>query len=121
MQRRSILKTDLIRMRHMLEAANHAVSFVVGKTRNDLDNDYMLTFALVRAVELIGEAASKISKDFQQRFKEIPWRQIVGIRNRLIHGYDQINSDILWETVTVALPPFIQVLERIIASESENG
>jgi uncharacterized protein with HEPN domain len=114
-------KDDVIRMRHMLEAANHAVSFAAGKTRRDLDHDYMLTFALVRAVELIGEAASKISRDFQLRFNEIPWRQIVGIRNRLIHGYDQINLDILWETVSVALPPFVQVLERIIASELKEG
>jgi uncharacterized protein with HEPN domain len=110
-------KHDLVRVRHMLEAAQHAVAFSEGRTRKDLDRDYMLNFALVRAVEVIGEAASKISREFQQRFKEIAWPEIIGMRHRLIHGYDDIDLDILWETVAIGLPPLIEALERIIASE----
>jgi uncharacterized protein with HEPN domain len=113
-------RDDLIRMRHMLDAAQKAIAFAAGKSRIDVTQDPMLAFALVRAVEVIGEAASKISRDSQERHKEIPWRQIIGIRHRLIHGYDSINFDILWETVTVALPPFVDMLERIIGSESEE-
>jgi len=111
-------KDELIRMRHMLDAARNAIAFAEGKSRGDLNQDTMLTFALVRAVEVIGEAASKISRSSQERFNEIPWPQIIAMRHRLIHGYDDINLDVLWETVTVALPPLIQTLERIIASES---
>jgi uncharacterized protein with HEPN domain len=111
-------KDELIRIRHMLDAARNAITFAEGKGRSDLDENPMLMFALIRAVEVIGEAASKISRNSQQRFSEIPWPRIVGIRHRLIHGYDDINLDILWETVTVALPPLIQALERIIASET---
>lgn len=111
------MRDDLIRMHHMLDAAQHAVSFVAGRSRAHLDQDYMLTFALIRAVEVIGEAASKISRDTQQRFREIPWPQIVGMRNRLIHGYDEISLDIFWETITIALPPLIRTLGRIIRSD----
>ncbi|MDQ7785168.1 MAG: DUF86 domain-containing protein [Desulfomonilaceae bacterium] len=110
-------KDDLVRMRHMLDAAKHAVSFVEGKSRADLGRDNMLAFALVRAFEVIGEAASKISQDTRHRFSDIAWPKIVGMRNRLIHGYDDINLDILWETTTIALPPLIRTLERIIGSE----
>jgi len=110
-------RDDLIRMRHMLDAAQKAMTFAAGKSRTDLAQDSMLAYAVVRAVEIIGEAASKISLDSQELHNEIPWRQIIGIRHRLIHGYDDINFDILWETVTIALPPFVQTLEKIIDSE----
>ena len=111
-------KDDLIRMRHMLDAARNALTFVAGRSRSDLARDPMLMFALVRAVEVIGEAASKVSRDCQERFSEISWPKIIGMRHRLIHGYDDINLDILLETTTVALPPLVQALEGIIASES---
>ena len=111
-------KDDRIRMCHMLDAARDAMSFVAGKRREDLDRDRMLTFALVRAVEVIGEAASKVSPEARERFSEIPWPKIIGQRNRLIYGYDDINLDILWETITKALPPLVQTLERIEASGS---
>jgi uncharacterized protein with HEPN domain len=113
-------KHDLIRMRHMLDAARKAMTFVEGKIRTDLDQNSMLVFALIRAVEVIGEAASKISRNSQERLSEIPWARIIGMRHRLIHGYDDINLDILWETTTVALPPPVQALERIIISEANE-
>lgn len=113
-------KDDLIRMRHMLDASNRAISFASGKRRADLDRDYMLAFALTRAIEVIGEAASKVSEETQERFKEIPWSLIIGMRHRLIHGYDEINLDILWETATRAVPPLVQDLERIIKAESRK-
>jgi len=108
---------DLIRLRHMLDAGQNAVSFIANKSRTDLDDDSMLVFALIKAIEIIGEATSKVSRSSQERFKEIPWRQIVGMRNRLIHAYVDVSLDILWHTVTNNLPPLIQALERIIASE----
>jgi uncharacterized protein with HEPN domain len=111
---------DLIRLRHMLDAGQKAVSFVVDKNRTDLYDDPMLAFALMKAIEIIGEAASKVSRNTQDHFKEIPWPQIVGMRNRLIHAYVDVSLDILWHTVTSNLPPLIQALEIIIASESQD-
>lgn len=113
-----MLRDDLIRLRHMLEAGQKAVSFAADKSRADLDDDPMLAFALMKAIEIIGEAASKVSRGSQERLKEIPWAEIVGMRNRLIHAYVSINLDTLWHTVTYNLPPLIRALETIIASES---
>lgn len=109
---------DLIRLRHMLDAGQKAVSFVANKRRADLDDDPTLAFAPMKAIEIIGEAASKVSRSSRERFNEIPWPQIVGMRNRLIHAYVDISLDVLWRTATRNLPPLIQALERIIASET---
>jgi len=113
-------RDDLIRIRHMLEAGQKAVSFAAGRTKADLDEDDMLAFALMKAIEVMGEAAGKVSSGSKEQFDEIPWPHIVGMRNRLIHGYDDISLDILWKTVTSNLPPLIQALDRIIASESSE-
>jgi uncharacterized protein with HEPN domain len=87
-------------LRHMLDHAREAVSMVQGKTRVDLDTDRKLNLALVRLLEIIGEAAGRISKADRDRYSNIPWAEIVGLRNRLIHGYDEVDLDILWEFVT---------------------
>jgi uncharacterized protein with HEPN domain len=95
---------DAIRIRHMIEAAETAVSFVVGRKRDDLDTDRMLLFALLRAVEIIGEAASKISQETQAAKPSVPWHAMVSMRNRLIHAYFDVDHDILWKTVTEEIP-----------------
>jgi uncharacterized protein with HEPN domain len=111
---------DLVRLRHMLDAGRKAVSFSEGTGRSDLDADSMLAFALMKAIEIMGEAATKVSHDCRKQFTDIPWPQVIGMRNRLIHGYDEINLDVLWQTVTRNLPPLIEALDRIIASESSE-
>jgi uncharacterized protein with HEPN domain len=102
----------------MLDTGQQAVLFAANKNRVDLEDDPMLAFALMKAIEIMGEAASKVSRSSQEYPKEIPWPEIVGMRNRLIHAYADIGLDILWHTVKSNLPPLIQVLERIVASES---
>lgn len=86
MPRSAMPLDDLIRVRHMRDAAIEALSFVVGKTRSDLVNDRMLVLAIIKELEIIGEAASKVSPETRERFVDIPWQDIVGMRNRLIHG-----------------------------------
>jgi uncharacterized protein with HEPN domain len=110
-------KEDLNRLRHMVEAGQKAISFAEGRNRRDLDDDPLLAFGLMKAIEIIGEAASKISRASKDNLKEIPWAKIVGMRNRLIHAYVDVSLDILWQTVTANIPPLIQTLETIIASE----
>jgi uncharacterized protein with HEPN domain len=97
-------KSNIIRMRHMMDAANKARSFIEGKTRIDLDDDEKLALALARLVEIIGEAASKIPESVRNRLGHIPWKDIVGTRNRLIHGYEEVDNDVLWEIVKSDLP-----------------
>jgi len=110
---------DLVRVSHMVEAANEAMSFARGKRRTDLDRDRMLTVALVREIEVMGEAASKISEDFRRNHPEIPWALIIGMRNKLIHAYFDINLDILWRTVTVNLPQLKEQLDSIPGASTE--
>lgn len=96
---------DVIRVRHMLAAAQEAVGFAAGRQRAQLDHDRMLVLAVVKALEIIGEAASKISPAAREATPNVPWQAIIGMRNRLIHGYFDINLDIVWTTVTDELPP----------------
>jgi len=105
---------DLVRLRHLADALNAAVKFIHGRSRSDLDRDEMLLFALVRAVEVAGEAASKVSEETRAKLPELPWAAMVGMRNRLVHAYFDINRDILWTTVTEAAPPLAAALKKFL-------
>jgi len=104
-----------ISLRHMLDHALEAVSMTKGKTRADLDKDRQLNLALVRLLEIIGEAAGRIPKEEQARYKDIFWSEIVSLRNRLIHGYDTVDFDILWQIVNQDLPRLIESLKKALA------
>jgi uncharacterized protein with HEPN domain len=105
------------RLRHILDAAREAVLFAQDKTRNDLNTNRMLTLSLVKCIEIVGEAAANITRERQDELPQIPWPQIIGMRNRLIHAYFEVNLDIVWDVVTDNLPPLIAELEKIISSE----
>ncbi len=107
---------DTIRLKHMLDYAGEAVDLIKGKTRADLDSDRLLGLALVRLMEIIGEAARRVSPECQLQHPSIPWAQIISLRNRLIHGYDSVDMDILWEILTRDLPILIQNLEKILST-----
>ncbi len=82
---------DAIRIGHMIEAAEAAAGFIAGRQRSDLDSDRMLLFALVRAIEIIGEAASKLSPDARAAMPSVPWANVVAMRHRLVHAYFDID------------------------------
>ncbi len=103
-----------VRLRHMLDAAHEAAELVRGRSRRELDSDRTVNLALVRLMEIVGEAAGRVPQEEQERFADIPWPQIVGLRNRLIHGYDDIDLDILWEIVTRDIPLLIVELEKLV-------
>lgn len=102
---------DQWRINHMVEAAEQALAFVAGRDRSGLDSDVMLRLALTRLVEIIGEAAAQVSDAARRELSDVPWPQIVGMRNRLVHAYFDINADILWDTVQVALPELVAKLK----------
>ena len=106
-------KDDLVRLQHMLDAAREAIAFVQGETRAVLEEDRKLVLALVKDVEIIGEAAYQTSKATRKQLPQIPWDDIIGMRHRLVHAYFAINLDILWHTVQNDLPPLITELEKI--------
>ena len=105
---------DLVRLRHMPDHAREAVSITQDKSRKDLDSDRLLGLALVRLMEIIGGAATRVSLDYQSCHPSIPWSQIISLRNRLIHGYDAVDMDILWEILKHDLPRLIDQLEKIV-------
>lgn len=92
--------------------AIEAVDLVKEKTRKDLDSERVLNLALTRLVEIIGEAANRIPDDIQAKYPGLPWLQMIGARNRLIHGYDNVDFDILWTIVRKDLPKLIEDLEN---------
>lgn len=101
----------------MLDAAKEARSFIKERKRTSLDVDRKLELALMKSMEIIGEAASKVTKECQEDLSQIPWPNIIGMRNRLIHAYFDINLEILWKTVTEDIPGLIDELEKILPSD----
>jgi len=114
-------KDDFIRIQHMLEAAREVVAFAEGRSRADLATDRMLSLAIVRCIEIVGEAASNVSAEGQDRYPQIPWRDIVGMRNRVVHAYFDVDLKLVWDTITEDLPPLIVQLDKILATESNDG
>ncbi|MCC6680565.1 MAG: DUF86 domain-containing protein [Phycisphaeraceae bacterium] len=111
-------RDDTIRLRHMLDYAHSVRRLAEGCQRADLEHDEKLRLALVRAVEVNGEAAVRVTESMQQSHPDIPWRQIIGTRHRLIHGYDQVDLDLLWRIATDDMPPLIDQLTAILNAES---
>ena len=105
---------DRTRVLHMRDAARAAIEFISGRTRPDLDKDRMLQFAVVRALEIIGEAAAGVSEEGRARAAQIPWRVIVSTRNRVIRGYFSMNTELIWNTVSVDLPVLISELDALL-------
>ena len=103
-----------ISLRHMLDHALEAVAMAKGKKRADLDKDRQLNLALVRLLEIIGEAASRVPKEERDRYANISWPEIISLRNRLIHGYDTVDFDILWQIVSQDLPGLIESLRKVL-------
>ena len=98
----------------MLDHAREAVEMVVGKTQADLAQHRMLELALIRLVEIIGEAATRVGSEMKSSNPQVPWREIIGMRNRLTHGYDTVDLKVLWDTIAEDLPPLITDLDKII-------
>jgi len=108
---------DAIRVRHMIEAAEAALRFAAGRQRTDLDGDTMLLFALVRAIEIVGEAASKVSPETRSLAPLVPWSAIVAMRNRLIHAYSDIDPEIVWKTTAEEIPALLPLLQALADME----
>jgi uncharacterized protein with HEPN domain len=98
----------------MLDYAQKAISISQGRNRNDLDEDLTFNLALTHLIEIIGEAANRVPEEFQDNHTEIPWAQIIGMRNRLIHGYDEVDLNFLWSVVQNDLPGLIAKLEELL-------
>lgn len=110
-------KNDAVRLQHMLDAGQEALGFARGRGRSDLNSDRMMVLALVKAIEIIGEAASRVSEETRVQLPGLPWADIIAMRHRLVHAYFEINLDILWQTVQQDLPPLVTTLEEVLKTK----
>lgn len=112
---------DPIRLRHILDSTERALRIASRHRREDLDSDEEFELALTKAIEVIGEAASRVSDECRARNPQVPWLDIVAMRHRLVHGYYEVNLDILWNTVAVDLPPLLSEIRGAIEREEARG
>jgi|SRR5579872_3272233 len=112
----SMPHSDVVRLQHMLDAAREAITFGAGGSPDDLARDRVLTLALVKCIEIIGEAASQVSTETRTGTPQIPWANIIGMRNRLIHAYFDVDVNRVSDTLAHDLPPLIALLENTLAA-----
>ena len=113
-----MLKPDIVRLQHMVDAASEALSFIADKSKNELESDRTLALALVKSIETFGEAANKVSRELRSQCSEIPWADIIAMRNRLIHSYFDVNLDIVWQTVTEELPLVVTQIQKLLEADN---
>lgn len=101
---------DVVRIRHLQEAAQKAIGFSQGRTRQSLDDDELLRLALTKLIEIVGEAAKQVTEVTRQAHPSVPWSAAARMRDRLIHHYFDIDLDVLWATVTEDLPRLLREL-----------
>jgi uncharacterized protein with HEPN domain len=104
---------DETRLHDMLHEAYLVQQFTQGKSRFDLE-DELLAHAVVRALEVIGEAAARITPETKATLPQFAWDKMVGMRNRIVHDYNNVDLDIVWDTVVMIIPDLIAELERVL-------
>ena len=107
-------RDDRVYVEHMIDTANKAIEFVAGLSREDFDNNEQLRLAVTHLLQIVGEAARRVSLDFRNAHPDIPWKAIVGMRSKVVHDYLNIDDDIVWDTVKNDLAPLISELEKTL-------
>jgi uncharacterized protein with HEPN domain len=110
------LHDDTVALRHMRDHIAEAIELAKDQSRDYLDTDRVFALALTKLVEIIGEAAARISEEMREAHDHIPWRPIIGTRNRLIHGYDSVDYDILWQVVDRELPVLLGQIDSLLGA-----
>lgn len=112
-------KADIICLQHIRDACCEVGDFICSKSLNDLAHNRMLALSLVKEIEIIGEAAGKVSDDFKKKYPQLPWEIMITTWHRLVHGYFDVDLEIIWETVTKNLPELLKGVEVVL--EKEEG
>lgn len=114
-------KDDLVFLGHMLDTARKALDKIQGKNRSDYDADENLRLALAHLIQIIGEAARRVSPEWHTAHPEIPWSEIIGMRHKVVHDYLNVDEDIVWEVVTSDLSRLVAALERIVPPDDVDA
>ncbi len=113
-------KDDTVFLRHILDAINLIGGYLKGKSYEEFKNNRMLQDAVIREIEIIGEATNNLSAEFRNRYPGIPWRQIAGMRDKLIHGYFGVDLDAVWDTATKDIPALREKLLEIMEKDGKK-
>lgn len=100
-----------------MTSAKLAINYISGKTKEEFLNDIQVQDSVVRRLEIIGEASRRLSDSTRTTLSQIPWRRMIGMRNIIIHEYDEVDLEVVWDTVQNALPPLISELEKVVTPE----
>jgi uncharacterized protein with HEPN domain len=112
--------SDGLRIRHTIESHQRAQNLISGRSQGELKTDDGLGLALTKLVEIVGEAAKGVSKATRDKYPEIPWRQMAGTRDRIVHDYSDVDLDIVWNIVTERLPAISEALDRVAQETPPN-
>ena len=107
------MKDDSLLIKDMLESGIKATEYLGNQNYEKFSNDTLLQDAIARRLEILGEAASQISKEFQKSHSEFDWKGIIGLRNRLIHGYDYVDVEVIWKILKEDLPDLISKIKSM--------
>lgn len=110
----TIDQKDNLRLQHIIEAAEHVADFINGVSKEEFEDDYEKQSAVVRQIEIIGEAAGKLTREFTEGHKEIDWPKVVGMRHKMIHDYFDVDVNIIWTTAINNVPPLKEAIEKIL-------
>ena len=112
--------SDETRLRHILEAINFIEGFSTGKSRADLDTDFMYLFSIERQLEIIGEAANNLSAVLKSDYSEVPWLQIISFRNFIVHEYFGLDLELVWTVIKKHIPEFKIQIQSILKNLKTN-
>ena len=108
-------RKDKERLEHIIAAIERVERYVKGKTYDDLLSDDMMFYAVVKNIEMMGEAANMLTADFQSSHSQTPWKMVKGMRNYIVHEYFQIDNIVVWDVVTKELQPLREQIEKYLA------
>jgi uncharacterized protein with HEPN domain len=108
------MRDDRLTLEQMLETARRIRSIATGLSRQALEADEVRQLALLHLIQVLGEASSRVSAVFRESHPELPWGAMAGMRNRIVHGYDHVDPDIVWRVATEDVEPVIAALERLV-------
>jgi len=114
-------RDDRVSLVDMLVYAEEAIEILGNTSQEEIANNRVMQLALQRLVEIVGEAARRVSKNTQEQHEEIAWREIIGMRNRLAHAYDRVGLKVLWEVIVEDFPPLVELLENIVGRDPDRS